>query len=139
MLERVRHSYADPAKARQYRLAALLVATAAFVAFGIANAVDPPEPGSVYKKEGTVGILLVLGQTLPLAIAFRYPMIALVVILASFTAHTGLNHDVIWIIRFAAVLSTFVAITRGWGSPVSFRALAGLPQHLRLIRHIQGA
>ena len=113
MLERVRNSYADPAKAQQYRLAALLVATAAFVAFGIANAVDPPEPGSVYKKEGAVGILLVLGSTLPLAIAFRYPMIALLVIIASFTAHAGLNHNVIWVVQFTALLSAFIAITRG--------------------------
>ena len=122
MLERVRDSYTDPAKAQQYRLAALLIATAALVVFGIANAVDPPEPGRVYKKEGAVGILLVLGQTLPLAIAFRYPMIALVVIIASFTAHTGLNHDVIWVAQFAAILSLFMTVTRG-GSRRSLLAL----------------
>ena len=86
MLERVRESYSDPAKAEHYRLAALLIATAVFVVIGIGSALDPPEPGSVYKKEGALGILLVLGQTLPLAIAFRYPMIALVVIMASVTA-----------------------------------------------------
>ena len=86
MLERVKDSYTDPANAQWYRLAPLLIGTAAFVPFGIANAVDPPEPGSVYKKEGAVGILLVLGQTLPLAIAFRDPMIALVLITASVTA-----------------------------------------------------
>ena len=111
--KRVRDSYADPAKAQRYRLAALLIGTAGFVAFGIANAVDPPEPGSVYKKEGAVGILLVIGQTLPLAIASRYPTIALVVILASFTAHTGLNHDVIWVAQFTGILAAFMAITRG--------------------------
>ena len=94
-------------------LAALLIATAAFVVIGIGNAMDPPEPGSVYQKEGAVGMLLVLGSTLPLAIAFRYPMIALVVIMASFTAHAGLNHDVIWVVQFTALLSAFMAITRG--------------------------
>ena len=113
MLERFRESYADPAKAQQYRLAALMIATAAFVVFGIGNALDPPEPGTVYNKEGAVGILLVLGQTLPLAIAFRYPMIALVVIMASFMAHTGLNHDVIWVVQFTAILSAFMTIIRG--------------------------
>ena len=113
MLERVRDSYADPAKAQRYRLAALLIGTAAFVAFGVANALDPPEPGSVYKKEGAVGILLVLGSTLPLAIAFRYPMIALVVIMASFTAHNALNHDVIWVVQFTAILSALFASIRG--------------------------
>ena len=122
MLERVRDSYADPAKAQQYRLAALLIATAAFVVFGIGDAVDPPEPGSVYKKEGAVGILLVLGQTLPLAIVFRYPMAALVVIIASFMAHAGLNHDLIWGVQFAAAISFFMVITRG-GSRQSLLAL----------------
>ena len=57
--------------------------------------------------------ILVLGSTLPLAIAFRYPMIALGVIIASFTAHAGLNHDVIWAVQFTALLSAFLAITRG--------------------------
>ena len=122
MLERVRGSYADPAKAQQYGLAALLIATAAFVVIGIGNALDPPEPGTVYKKEGAVGILLVLGQTLPLAIALRYPLTALVVIIASFMAHTGLNHDVIWVVQFAAAISFFMAITRG-GNRQSFLAL----------------
>ena len=123
MLERVGNSFADPDKARRYRLAALLIGTAAFVAFGIGNAVDPPEPGSVYKKEGAVGILLVLGSTPPLAIALRYPMIALVVIMASFTAHNGLNHDVIWVVQFTALLSAFMAFIRG-GSRRSLLALS---------------
>ncbi len=122
MLERVRGSYADPAKVQQYRLAALLIATAAFVVIGIGNALDPPEPGTVYEKEGAVGILLVLGQTLPLAIALRYPLIALVVIIASFMTHTGLNHDVIWVVQFAAAISFFMAITRG-GNRQSLLAL----------------
>ena len=80
---------------------------------GIGNAVDAPEPGSAYEKEGAVGILLVLGQTLPLAIAFRYPMVALAVIMASFMAHTGLSHDVIWVVQFTAAITTFVAVIRG--------------------------
>ncbi len=113
MLQRVRDSYADPVKAQRYRHAALLIATAAFVVIGIGNAVDPPEPGSVYEKEGLIGMLLVVGSTLPLGIAFRYPIIALVVIMASFTAHSGLNHDVIWVVQFTALLSAFMAITKG--------------------------
>ena len=47
MLERVRKSYADPALAQRYKLAALLIVTAAFVIIGIGNAVDPPEAGTV--------------------------------------------------------------------------------------------
>ena len=39
MLQHVRDSYADPAKAQRYRLAALLIATDAFVVFGVASAV----------------------------------------------------------------------------------------------------
>ena len=113
MLERVRKSYADPALAQRYKLAALLIVTAAFVIIGIGNAVDPPEAGSVYKKEGLAGILLVIGQTLPLAIALRYPMVALAVIMASFMAHVGLDHDVIWVVQFTAIISLFLAITRG--------------------------
>ena len=113
MLGRVTDGFADPAKAQRYRLAALLIGTAAFVVIGIGNALDPPEPGSVYEKEGAVGILLVVGQTLPLAIAFRYPMIALVVIMASFMAHTGFNHDVVWVVQFTAALSFLMAVTRG--------------------------
>ena len=113
MLERIRNSFADPANAQRYRLAALLIGTAFFAVNGIGNALEPPEPDSVYKQEGAVGILLVLGQTLPLAIAFRYPMIALVVIMASFMAHTGFNHDVVWVVQFTAALSFLMAVTRG--------------------------
>ena len=105
----------DPANAQRYRIAALLIGTAALAAMGVGDAVEPPEPDSVYEKEGVVGIVLVLAQTLPLAIAFRYPMIALVVILASFTAHAGLNHDLIWVVQFTAALSFLMTITRGGG------------------------
>ena len=122
MLERVRHSYADPANAQRYRLAALLIGTAAFVVIGIGNALDPPEPGSVYDKEGAAGILLVVGQTLPLAIASRNPMIALAVIMASFMAHAGLNHDVIWVVQFTAIVALFLAVIRG-GNRQSLLAL----------------
>ena len=115
MLERIRNSFADPANAQRYRLAALLIGTAFFAVNGIGNALEPPEPDSVYKQEGAVGILLVLGQTLPLAIAFRYPMIALVVIIVAFAAHTGLNHELIWVVQFTAALSFLLAITRGGG------------------------
>ena len=115
MLERIRNSFADPANAQRYRLTALLIGTAFFAVNGIGNALEPPEPDSVYKQEGAVGILLVLGQTLPLAIAFRYPMIALVVIIVAFAAHTGLNHELIWVVQFTAALSFLLAITRGGG------------------------
>ena len=84
MLDRLKNSYADPANSQRYRLAALLIVTAFFVVIGIGNALDPPETGSVYEKEDAAGILLVVGQTLPLAIAFRWPMFALIVIILSF-------------------------------------------------------
>ena len=113
MLDRLKNNYADPTKAQRYRIAALLIATAFFVVIGIGNALDPPDPGGLYKKEGAVGILLVIGQTLPIAIAFRYPMFALVVIMASFTAHAGLDHDVIWVVQLTALISSYAAITQG--------------------------
>ena len=113
MIERLGNSYKDPANAERYKLAALLVVTFLAVVFGVDNALDSPVVGSVYEKEGAVGILLVIGQTLPIAIAFRYPMAALVIIMASFTAHTGLDHDVIWVAQFAAAITFFMAITRG--------------------------
>ena len=47
MLDRLKHSYAAPANAQRYRIAALLIATAAFVVIGIGNSLDPPEPGRV--------------------------------------------------------------------------------------------
>ena len=115
MLERVRDSFADPAKAQRYRITALLIATAVFGVIGVADALVPLEPGTVYQKVGAVGFLLVLGQTLPLAIAFRYPMLALVVIIGSFSAYTGLNHDLIASAQFTGALSFFLATTRGGG------------------------
>ena len=113
MFQRLRHSSSDPANAQRYSLAALLIATAAFVFIGVANAVDAPEPGSVYEKEDAFGILLVIGQTLPLALAFRYPMAALIVIMVSFTVHVGLDHDAIWVVQFSALFSFFIAVIRG--------------------------
>lgn len=115
MLDRLKNSYAHPANAHRYRIAALLIATAAFVAIGIGNALDPPEPGSVYEKEGVAGILLVIGQTLPLAMAFRWPMLALAIIIASFMAHGGLDHELIWVVQFTAAIALFMAINRGGG------------------------
>ncbi len=115
MLDRLKISYADPANAQRYRIAALLIATAAFVVIGIGNALDPPEPGSVYEKEGVAGILLVIGQTLPLAMAFRWPMLALAIIIASFMAHGGLDHELIWVVQFTAAIAMFMVINRGGG------------------------
>ena len=111
MLQRGKSSYTDPANAQRYRIAAPLIATAAFVVIGIGNALDPPEPGGVYEKEGAAGILLVIGQTLPL----RWPMLALAIIMASFMGHTGLDHGVIWVVQFTAIISLFLAINRGDG------------------------
>jgi len=122
MLQRLKNSYADPTKAQRYRFVALLIATAFFVVIGVGNALDPPETGSVYKKEGVVGIVLVVGQTLPLLIAFRWPMIALAVVMGSFMAHAGLNHDVIWVVQFTAIITLFMAVNRG-GSRQSLLAL----------------
>ena len=115
VLQRFKDSYADPANSQRYRIAALLIATAAFVVIGIGNALDPPEPGSVYEKEGVAGILLVIGQTLPLAMAFRWPMLALAIIIASFMAHGGLDHELIWVVQFTAAIALFMAINRGGG------------------------
>ena len=115
MLQRVKSSYTDPANAHRYRFAALLIATAAFVVIGIGNVLNPPEPGGVYEKEGAAGILLVIGQTLPPAMALRWPMLVLAIIMASFMGHTGLDHDVIWVVQFTAIISLFLAINRGDG------------------------
>ena len=122
MFERLRASYEDPANAQRYGLAALLFATAAFVFIGVANAVDAPEADSVYKKEDAFGMLLVVGQTLPLAVALRYPMAALTVIMVSFTVHAGLDYDAIWVVQFSALFSFFIAVIRG-GSRQSLLAL----------------
>ena len=84
MLDRIQNSYSDPDKARLYKFVALFLATAAFVFIGVGNALDAPEPGSVYEKENALGMVLVIGQTLPLAIAFRFPVIALTVAMVSF-------------------------------------------------------
>ena len=65
----------------------------------------------MYEKEGAAGILLVIGQTLPL----RWPMLALAIIMASFMGHTGLDHGVIWVVQFTAIISLFLAINRGDG------------------------
>ena len=111
MLQRGKSSYTDPASAQRYGIAAPLIATAAFVVIGIGNALDPPEPGGVYEKEGAAGILLVIGQTLPL----RWPMLALAIIMASFMGHTGRDHGVIWVVQFTAIISLFLAINRGDG------------------------
>ena len=111
MLQRGKSSYTDPANAQRYRIATLLISTAAFVVIGIGNALDPPEPGGVFEKEGAAGILLVIGQTLPL----RWPMLALAIIMASFMGHTGLDHGVIWVVQFTAIISLFLAINRGDG------------------------
>lgn len=89
------------------------MATAAFVFVGVGNALDAPEPGSVYEKENALGIVLVIGQTLPLLIAFRLPVIALTVVMVSFVVHTGLDHEVIWIVQFTAFIAGFMGITQG--------------------------
>ncbi len=122
MFERLIDSYSDPVKGRRYNLAALLIATAAFVFIGVANALDAPEPDSVYAKENALGIILVIAQTLPLAIALRYPMPALVVIMGSFMVHSGLDYDVIWVVQFSALFSFFIAVIRG-GDRQSYLAL----------------
>ena len=122
MLERLTHSYSEPANAQRYNLAALLIATAAFAFIGVANAVDASEPGSVYEKEDAFGILLVIGQTLPLALALRFPMAALIVIMGSFTVHAGLDYDAIWVVQFSAFFSFFIAVIRG-GNRQSYLAL----------------
>ena len=109
MLQRLNNSYQGLTKARRFRFALLLIATAASVFVGIGNALDPPEPDSVYAKENAFGILLVIFQTLPLLITFRYPMVALVIIMVSFTVHAGLNYDLIWVVQFTAILSVFMA------------------------------
>ena len=80
---------------------------------GVGNALDPPEVGSVYKKEDALGMVLVVGQTLPLLIAFRFSVVALIVAMASFMAHAGLDHEVIWIVQFTSLISAFMGITQG--------------------------
>ena len=69
----------------------------------------------VYEKEGAAGILLVIGQTLPPAMALRWPMLALAIVMASFIGHTGLDHGVIWVVQFTTIISLFFAINRGDG------------------------
>ena len=61
------------------------------------------------------GILLVIGQTLPLAMVFRWPMLALAIIIASFMAQGGLDHELIWVVQFTAAFAMFMAINRGGG------------------------
>ena len=115
MMERIHASYRDPANARRYSLAALLIATTAFLFIGIANALDAPEPGSVYQKEDALGILLVIGQSLPLVFALRYPMATLIAITGSFIGHAALDYDAIWVVHFSASFSFFIAVSRGSG------------------------
>lgn len=113
MFGRLRQSYRNPVTARRYRLAALLFATFAFVLLGVANALDRPGTDSIYEKEGALGILLVFLFTLPMAIVFRYPLAVLIVIMAAFTVHTGLDHEPIWVVQFTALFTFFIAVIRG--------------------------
>lgn len=123
MIERFKRSYADPVKAERYRFALLMLGTAFCVVIGVGNAIDAPEAGSVYEEEDALGILLVIGQTLPLAIVFRYPLAALAVIMVSLSVHSSLDYDVIWIVQFTALISSFLAIIRG-GNRESILVLA---------------
>jgi len=85
---------------------------------------DPPEAGSGFEKEGAVGILLVVGQTLPLAIAFRWPLVSLLVIMVSIMTHSTLDHEIIWVVQFTAIISFFLAVNRGGDRRSLFALLA---------------
>ena len=74
-------------------------------------------------KERAAGFLSVIGQALPLARAFRWPLVALVLIMASFMGHTGLDYDIIWLVQFTAVIAFFLAINGGGGRQSFFALL----------------
>jgi len=113
MIERIRNSYRNPVLARRYKIAALMLGTVAAVAMGVANAVDASNINAGYEKDGPLGIFLVVMQTLPLAIAFRYPMVALSIIMVAFMAHSGLGHEAPWVVQFTAAITFFTSVTRG--------------------------
>ena len=106
MFQRAIDSYSNPVKARQYRLAALIVATTAFTVIAVGNAIDPPVPGSGQQEEDALGILLVLGESLPLVLVFRWPMLSLVLIITPFAVHAGFDYEVIWVAQFTVLISS---------------------------------
>ncbi|NQW16076.1 MAG: sensor histidine kinase [Chloroflexi bacterium] len=65
-----------------------------------------PLEGSGYEQEDLLGVLLALGQVLPLLLIVRAPFAALSVIFVAFLAHASLGFDVTWIAQF----TTFIAI-----------------------------
>ena len=63
-------------------------------------------PGSGQQEEDALGILLVLGQTLPLVLMFRWPMLSFLLIITSFAVHAGFDYEVIWVAQFTVLISS---------------------------------
>ena len=100
-------------RATRDKYAALILATVLFTILVIGNAIDPPESGSIYKQEDALGYFFAIAQALPLLFVLRWPIPAFTTIMASFTVHTGLGHETIWVVQFTALLSFFIAVTQG--------------------------
>ncbi|MBT3943374.1 MAG: hypothetical protein HOF43_11730 [Chloroflexi bacterium] len=113
MIKRINQSFKSPTTSQRYKTAALFIGTAAAVAIGVANALSPPELGSEYEKDNAFGVFLVVAQTLPLILAFRYPLVGLSLIMGSFMVHSGLGFDAPWIVQFTAAITFFTSVTRG--------------------------
>lgn len=67
-----------------------------------------PTPESGFKQEGVLGIVLAVGQVLPILFIRRAPLAALTVIGGSFVAHAALDFNVVWLVQLTTIIGLYV-------------------------------
>ena len=82
--------------------------TAIFMFFLLADLDTEPTPESGFVQENPLGIVLALGQVLPVLFFRKAPLPALVVIYVAFISHATFNYGLIWVVQFTALGGMYV-------------------------------
>ena len=77
--------------------------TAIFLFFLIADLMVEPAEGSGYVQEDTIGVLLGLGQVLPILFMRRAPLLMLAVVHVFFVSHAMFDYALLWVVQFTTL------------------------------------
>ena len=67
-----------------------------------------PEPGSEFVQEAVPGYILAVLMVLPMVFMRRAPLLALTIIYTAFTAHSLLDHNVLWVSQFSTLIGLYM-------------------------------
>lgn len=71
-----------------------------------------PEPDSEYIQEDLLGVILGIAQVVPIIFVRKTPLLSLTIIFVAFVAHSGLNHQVLWVAQFSTMVALFIVTSQ---------------------------